>query len=782
MTWTGRITNAEYLFDDDIKKFRIYYREDLPNQTVRFGEADEKVVDGFYPSFYKQVNTPSSAKSARHFNEVRLTETGLRETMRGSSWGDKSYMCPMDGYTKEECLINNNSIWPGYPFLKSLRKKPVEYKTGAAVKEDYLIYEPVFDKKKKMSYSAFLSATKKNDSIDDSKITNTIDPEYQWIAQYVHGGKDNGGVKLRYFFLDIEVLIDKGIDVNLAQNPITMIQINDSVTDTTDIFFSSAKRGQYEKQEGVTYHECDSEKEILLEFVKLVNERKPVCLAAWFGSGFDFRYIANRMLTLARNEPDDDFQVKNYESNFQNSKKGKEYCSLMEKLSPYGKVYEKNVNVFGTQERSCYPYGLYFMDYLDVYKQYSYGEKSSFSLEAVCSEDLSVGKVEYKSIADNLDEVYNHNFDLFCKYGVQDVVLLNMLEKKLRYMNIAFMQAASMGINVDDVLATIYPWLHKIYNRCISLGFALPVRALEHIAEDVEFEGGFTFCAPGKKMNLCAFDVTSLYPKTMESYNVSYETLITHKDFDERDKKRWLFVRYGLFQDLYPSIKTVINQNRDPNEKERDFSEKEFTYEVYKRYFGLAQTLKTYSSFMDFNDCVNKFIAGETQLYDALTERLKVAGVCFSHMKCFFDAGEKLTESAIRKIIWYLKGVNKDIPESDLELLEYYFNERCSEIIYDEKFVEENKQKALEKISESRMYGRTFDKFDDLPNKESLIKTIEERAYIAEELNAKGVIPSLIAQTFAERKKAKNEFEAYDGISELIVKEQLRRQAQKDAS
>lgn len=816
MAWSGKITNVEYLYDQSLRRYRIFYREDLLGGEVRYGSVSEKKINDFFPCVFRQTALKSDEYEMRKLGESLVK--GNSE-FNGFSWGGQKLKTILDdGYGTTELAVEaNNSIWVNFPYLRSLRRFPVSYPCDPInLAMDYKYYEPVVDQSRQ-NFLSFCEREKENGAL-----VNKILPNYQWIAQFVHGEEQNKDVKLRYFYLDIEVKIDNGIDVNAALNPITLIQINDSFTDETYLFYDKRKDAQIkERQENVNYIPCASEKEMLVKFVELCKEKQPACITGWFASGFDFRYIANRALTLARNtdansaDPIDEyFKVKRYSEHMFIKNNKKEYCSLIEELSPYKKVYENAVNVYGNIERSCYPYGVYFMDYLDVYKQYSYGQRSSYSLEAVCSDDLGLGKVQYGSIAENLDDIYDNEFDLFCKYGVQDVVLLNMLEKKLRFMNIAFMQAASMGINVSDVLGTIYPWMHKIYNRCLKLGFALPeqIDGTKANRSD-DFEGGFTYCAPGKKRDLCAYDVTSLYPKTMESYNISYETLIV----DERDKEgnrvgyafrdeyRYLIVKYVMFDRYKETIEKITK---------RTVAQKEFTRELYDEYFSLDEILRIYAKFNvdpqdKLKDVVNKFINDDLSVYDELTPRLQVAGVSFSHVRKFFDNGCNFDKKELEKVKEILKRAeainrsNSNDEEKEILKVSYFLEEIVDKKTRSLEEIEKIKKEAVDRVSvklsdmnvlltqdekEGLISGDNTDWSGSENEKrlkvlaETSIKaTVLSASETCVERDAKGIIPSLIAQTFAERKAAKNELEKYENIAKMILTEQIRRKKEKTA-
>ena len=71
------------------------------------------------------------------------------------------------------------------------------------------------------------------------------------------------------------------------------------------------------------------------------------------------------------------------------------------------------------------------MDYMQLYRKYTYHEMHSYSLDAIGEYELDERKVQYEG---TLDQLYNNDFEKFLDYNRQDTMLLNKLDEKLKFM------------------------------------------------------------------------------------------------------------------------------------------------------------------------------------------------------------------------------------------------------------------------------------------------------------------------------------------------------------
>lgn len=103
-----------------------------------------------------------------------------------------------------------------------------------------------------------------------------------------------------------------------------------------------------------------------------------------------------------------------------------------------GKKHASNMSVIGELFYSPYRNrytigGTSVLDYMTVYKKFSYKELTSYSLNYVSNTELGRGKIEYEG---NLDDLMENDIETFIKYNITDVELIIELDKKLQYIDL----------------------------------------------------------------------------------------------------------------------------------------------------------------------------------------------------------------------------------------------------------------------------------------------------------------------------------------------------------
>lgn len=196
------------------------------------------------------------------------------------------------------------------------------------------------------------------------------------------------------------------------------------------------------------------------------------------------------------------------------------------KLSPIGEH-------FYSPYRSRYFFGgVSILDYLSVYKKFTYTQLPSYSLDSVSKKELSRGKVEYEG---NLDELKKKDIKKFIEYNITDVELVVALDQKLQFIDLV------QGIcHVGHV-----PYEDYIYSSKYLEGAVLtylrrnnivapnkPADRQERMAQvrasgDEKFIGAYVKDPiVGKYEWIYDLDLTSLYPSIIMSLNISPETKI----------------------------------------------------------------------------------------------------------------------------------------------------------------------------------------------------------------------------------------------------------------
>ena len=332
-----------------------------------------------------------------------------------------------------------------------------------------------------------------------------------------------------YWFLDIETTAYKKIDIENCPETIVTIQIFDvSKKEVFLIYTKDSKLKQYKYK--VNKILVNSEQEILSTYFKLVSILKPLVVYAWNGDGFDFQYMFRRTLTNG----------------------------LEPKFSPFskGKINTRRLENGAVFNQLKAP-GIFYMDYMDVYKKFTYEPRASYALDFILKAEIGKGKVEHSCFrtfdgfrtgkdyiipdqrpedefeAELYDAYMNNDmakaeeisYEKFIDYAIQDVILLYELDQRVQLHKIVMMIAGLTGVNLDDSMGTVKPWANYIAFQSYLSNTILPD---DEPQEQQEIKGGFV-AEPtvGKFKDVFSVDLNSAYPNlSMRGCNMSPETYI----------------------------------------------------------------------------------------------------------------------------------------------------------------------------------------------------------------------------------------------------------------
>jgi DNA polymerase elongation subunit (family B) len=197
---------------------------------------------------------------------------------------------------------------------------------------------------------------------------------------------------------------------------------------------------------------------------------------------------------------------------------------FINQLSPVGVVRGRKVFTDMGKEVTVWSIGgVSLIDYMDLYKTFSPGEKESFSLNYISELELGEGKIAFNAVS--LGELAHTDWKLFVDYNIQDVHLLVKLEEKLKFLEIARMLSYKGCTNFESALGKVSIVTGAVAIQAHKQGFIIPT--FSNKQERESYEGGFVRDPEkGIQKSIVSFDVNSLYPNTIITLNISPETKI----------------------------------------------------------------------------------------------------------------------------------------------------------------------------------------------------------------------------------------------------------------
>jgi DNA polymerase elongation subunit (family B) len=207
-----------------------------------------------------------------------------------------------------------------------------------------------------------------------------------------------------------------------------------------------------------------------------------------------------------------------------------------------GKKQAQNLSVIGEMFYSPYRNrytigGTSVLDYMTVYKKFSYKELPSYALNYVCNTELGRGKVEYEG---NLDDLMENDIDTFIEYNITDVELVIELDKKLQYIDLVRGIAHVGHVPYEDFVysskyleGAMLTYLKHIGGVVAPNKPADRQEKMQELKDSGEkgFIGAFVKDpVPGRYEWMYDLDLTSLYPSIIMTLNISPETKIAKID------------------------------------------------------------------------------------------------------------------------------------------------------------------------------------------------------------------------------------------------------------
>ena len=308
--------------------------------------------------------------------------------------------------------------------------------------------------------------------------------------------QDFGKFPLKVYYFDIETYSPNEFPKpELAKDPVILITVYNNLTE--EYYSWGVEKNYKPKKDNVKYYRCKDEKEMFERFINFWKADPPDIFAGYNSERFDIPYIINRGSKLLGED-------------------------FMKQLSPVNKIFYKPlIDQYGRDSGRWIIYGISCMDYMEIYKAYSKGERESYSLNYIGEYELQEGKLAIN--ATNLSTLAETDWENFVDYNIQDVELLVKLENKLGYLKIVRLLAYKGCTNFEAALGKIAIVTGSMYIQAYKCGYIIPTFKNE-IPRD-SLAGGFVRTPEkGLKKSIVSFDVNSLYPNTIITLNISAET------------------------------------------------------------------------------------------------------------------------------------------------------------------------------------------------------------------------------------------------------------------
>lgn len=403
---------------------------------------------------------------------------------------------------------NNKIVDIGYDAFGKKIIKTVKFKPTIGIESnEESKYKNIHNKP--ITIKKFKDIKSIRDYIKENKdlipIYGDIPVEYQYINE-TYKNIDFDYSKMKVFFYDIECVSATGFPFpNEAKYPVNSIVIKDK---HKRVFYALSLK-PYNKTKTILnidpkiikFKHCKCEEDLLMTFINILKKEQPDILCGWFSNGFDNPYIINRCYNIL---PDNE----------------------VKKMSMFNKVYVRESEFQGKTQFHSTIGGIVLLDYMELYKKYTFTPRESYSLEHISNVELKEGKIQYPEY-DNFSEFWEKDPQTFLDYNIQDVELIDLLDDHLDLINLHCGLSFKAKCNFVDALGTVKMWDILIYNYLKEKNIMIP----PNVSHDFKPFAGAYVKEPVKKIYdwVASIDLNSLYPHLIQQYNISPEKIIDEK-------------------------------------------------------------------------------------------------------------------------------------------------------------------------------------------------------------------------------------------------------------
>ena len=318
---------------------------------------------------------------------------------------------------------------------------------------------------------------------------------YQHIAQKWKGEIDYDMSQMKIWTIDIEVACENGFpDVQASAEEMLCITMKNFNTKETITWGTR----EFVPPKDIEYRVFWTEQEMLQDFHTWWNQNTPDIITGWNNNLYDIPYICRRIERVL----------------------GEKW---KKSLSPWNRVIDREIRIQGRTNIAYEITGVAILDYLDLYKKFTYTNQESYRLDHIAMVELGDKKLDHSEF-ENFKDFYTSDWQRFVEYNIHDVNLVDSLEDKMKLIELAVTMAYDAKVNLEDVYSQVRMWDTLIYNDLKGRNIVVPPRITTK--KDDKYAGAYVKePIPGSYDWVVSFDLNSLYPHLIMQYNISPETL-----------------------------------------------------------------------------------------------------------------------------------------------------------------------------------------------------------------------------------------------------------------
>lgn len=336
-------------------------------------------------------------------------------------------------------------------------------------------------------------------TVSNFEIYGSTSHEYVFLNEEFGGEVQYDPSAIRVATIDIETDSRNGFpDIKTANREIWSMVIGYGPKDKREYICFAAK--EYSGSDtSFTYIKCQDERDLLVRFVGWWEKMDFDVVTGWHIEFFDIPFLMKRIENVLG-------------------------LDSIKKMSRWKNIKNMKTSFKDDEFEYKYPLGLVMLDYIALYKKFNPAQQESYSLDYIGRIEVESAKISYDDIG-SLAKLYLQDFNRHVEYNLQDVKIVDKIDEKLGYVQQAIAIAYTAKVLYTDALGAVRLWDTIIHNYLMEQKIIVPMEKDIRPAESIT--GAYVHePKAGMYKWVANFDVTSLYPSLIMTFNIGPDTLV----------------------------------------------------------------------------------------------------------------------------------------------------------------------------------------------------------------------------------------------------------------
>ena len=286
--------------------------------------------------------------------------------------------------------------------------------------------------------------------VENYPIYGQTDLTYQYLSSMYPNEISFDMSQMKILSIDIETTAQHGFpDVENPIEEVLLISVIDNATKEIHTWGSGEWKCVSDEVRDlpVNYTYCSDEYDLLQNFMEWWANNYPDVITGWNIEQFDMPYLVNRIDRIFGGDSKNN-------------------------LSPYNMTRKRMVRGHNREILKVDIKGIIQLDYMDLYKKFTYTFQESYRLDYIA--EVELGKNKLESGYETFREFYENDWNRFIDYNIIDTKLVDELDDKMKFLELIITMAYDCKCNYNDIFSSVRTWDCLLYNHLLEQNIMIP--------------------------------------------------------------------------------------------------------------------------------------------------------------------------------------------------------------------------------------------------------------------------------------------------------------------